>query len=345
MRLSILAAAVLSAAAFVGSVQQAQASVFAADASADASGLTFRLIDLNPDDGIAPWVQFSETSQVGLVMSIWNGTESFTFQPLPGTLFNAPSSSLSSPDGLFNTSYGPLSTSVTSQMTAAELANLNPTTGSLLARAGGVGYFYGSDVDLDGYPTAAEGDYAFKLSPYTALVIEGNVSLAASVTPGDLSGGAFAQNLTNQGLVADVWANAFMSMSLVSDNWQDIPDDFAAQYPGWTEQNLAASFLLGAQGEAVADVQSWAGPVGVGYYNASAVANDVYFYFILSALTDVYAYEAVVDPEWPGDPDPFDPELPPVVPGIPEPSTYALMLLGLGGIAVAARQRRDAVGK
>lgn len=116
MRLSILAAAVLSAAAFAGSVQQAQASVFAADASADASGLTFRLIDLNPDDGIAPWVQFSETSQVGLVMSIWNGTESFTFQPLPGTLFNAPSSSLSSPDGLFNTSYGPLSTSVTSQI-------------------------------------------------------------------------------------------------------------------------------------------------------------------------------------------------------------------------------------
>lgn len=342
MRLNQWAAAALIAGMLGGFAQSADAN--AIDVRATASGLTFRLVDLDPDDGVDPWIQFSGLSTVGLVMAQWQGTESIDFTPLAGTLFSAPAFSKSTPDGLFSLDYSPGMLNVQSRLTAAEVGALPAMTGTLLGRTGGIANFYGSGIDeTAGLPLALDGEFALTLSARTALIVEASVNLSASALPGALADGTFAQQLSNNQLAASVSGSASFHMWLVSEVPPEVPEDFAALYPNIVSDAVAASFMLGGteQPEAVERAMSFA--AAIGYYNGSSDAVDINFDFVLSAYADVYAYEHwtdPVDPEWPPIDPPVDPGFPPVTPAIPEPSTYALMLLGLGGVVAAARQRQ-----
>lgn len=340
MRLRKLAASVLLTTLAAAVIPHAAASTVVAQASTSVV-LSYRLVDLDLDDGITPWIQFSDTSQLALGYAIESNADPL-ITTRPGGIFSAPDASYGSADGRAQMQYSTASHSTSVTLTA-ELFQ----PGSAPFTSAAIAHFYGSTIDPDfGFAMPLEGEYAFQLSPNTALIVEATTVLNSRLSTVELLGGTFEQYLV------DARKDAFMTAGAYVDIYFDVDEDYILPLDSWAEYgmtsgasnlSLYASLLPGT--DAVSDEQSLLETVYATYYNGGATSANVRFaYFtgsdIYTNVFDLPPVDPPVDPEWPPIDPPVDPGFPPVTPAIPEPSTYALMLLGLGGIAVAARQRR-----
>lgn len=339
MRITKVFATLALIAAGAGTVPYASASTVAGQAGGSVF-LSYRLVDLDESDGITPWIQFSPTSQLAM---------SYTARPdepqpvltRPGGIFGAPATVFGSPDGLSQVQYSASGHGATVTLHADTFQ-----PGATPSAWAGLAHFYGSDIDpVYGVALPFDGEYAFQLSPSTALIIEANAVLSASVNTSGLIGGAFQQQLIDSRLAGGIWASTYLDISFDADENYLVPDSWTEYGSLFGGLSLSANGVLSPDMEAQLDEQSLTDTAFATYYNGSnGVANVRFNYYfnaeVLSYFYDLPPVEPPYDPDWPPIDPPVDPGLPPVTPAIPEPSTYALMLLGLAGIAVAARQRR-----
>lgn len=318
-----------------GVMSQAWASVVVAEASTTVQ-LSYQLIDLDLNDSITPWISFGPTSLLGMaVISPASGPD-MDIQMFPGGVFGALNAEHSSSDGLQQATFSPNEHSVSAVLTT-DMLSLSPNQTAFA----GVANFYGTPDPETGEPIPQNGDYSIRLSANTALVINANTTFSASLNPSLLSGTAVEEivtNGTNVGVYMDVSPSLAFGFE-VDDTYLSPPDgwEYESQTSAEAFEYLYAQ-LEGGIGGSDPGTQSGSGVLSTTYYNGTDTVADVNFYYYLSAQISSMAYDYVpVDPEWPPIDPPIDPEIPPITPAIPEPSTYALMLLGLSGLAFVRR--------
>ena len=337
-----------------------------ATASASLSNLRFRLIDLNPGDGIAPSVSFSDTLIGEASTSLTPGLDGRSLYEVtlnPDDLsrnISAPLMGASEPLLIQSTLPGAqsgLGTTLSAQanVTTASLArglgtvsltseystvDVNPALGDGVPRnttVTTVTDYYSLQIDNSSAVYTESGDYGLNvtLSPQTILVVEGNAAVSTVFND-------------------QAFRDAFSTL-----------DSLDPSFAGSSAPNLYA--IVSAQ---LFAFDNTALPGGSSLYESSGsgftlgefitpnefgvTSDQKNFTLTLSNITggamsgnlmvNVYA-RAVSNNQWNqsnttvvyGDPvGGIDPP----TPTIPEPSTYALMALGLVGIAAAARRQR-----
>lgn len=293
-----------------------------ASGSASVTGLSYHLVDLDPNDGIAPSIIFND-SYVGIAAVTGTGT-SQQLTPVsewvrtPGDLFTSAPAALVSSSGNATGSYNSNSAAISTTLTGANL-NAMPTDlgeyGYVKTLTAGSGMLYGKDEYPD-YPGVLvpmnPGQSAFTLSANTALVIDGQWHVNAGLDLTQLAPGAFLNSVQ-----ANAWSAYFVNhvaagVALKLDNDQD--GVFA-----YNSIALSQSLDGNGLGELIIQRESDQNdaPFSVQIDNASsASANGM---LILGAVADYTVSVAV-----------------------PEPGTWALMGLGLMGVLVTAGKRRRA---
>jgi hypothetical protein len=145
--------------------------IAASSAQATLTGLSIRLVDLNPDDGITPWISFNALVRSQVTASV-----------------NEPLASQSSSQSVFG-ALQPVSTEAATELTQAS-ASLGQG-GNLLAQ----GQASGLPLALLGlgqveYQASARGivfNDGFTLSPFTQMVLIAQASVTATTTIGQTS--------------------------------------------------------------------------------------------------------------------------------------------------------------
>jgi hypothetical protein len=332
----------LAAALCFGTGAHAADGPIVSQATLSLSGLSFQLIDLTPGDGIAPSLSF----QTQGVIDSWNITydeATDTYIHLGPQFQNSllPSSPLAhvTPDGLSTVTTTANSATLQSQVTLSQiLPSLTPpntegindhlsnwkTTGTDLA----VGNTYPGEFQH------------FTLSAGTALVVRGTLS------------GSFS--IDGTAIQADLTANGYTEWSLYHGGHADAGFIMAAQIDELTGEPGSFAGLSGSQVNGIFanlwnDGANYLSHMDGELTRQTAASKD--FEFTLTNLGDadmtgVLALSLNVGSDltlYASRPSLWTPpiDLPPIdVPAIPEPSTYALMGLGLVGIAAVARRRR-----
>ena len=337
MRIRTLAAASLSALSCLLTSNHAQAAMV--DITTTLSGLSYRLIDLAPEDGIAPSLMFSTSSKVGLATYSGEHTNSST-TVLAGGVFNGVAGQVTSGGGTAQASYSPGLISASLSVGGDDL----PSQGS--------GY-QATFMEIHGtlptddypFPVEGEGDMSFILSPHTALVIEADVSVQHAVNQAAYLGSAHAQTLANnqQTLTALSFSGVYMSLGQFND--LAAPEAFQAQYASEADFLIEKQHSFDQGDEFSLERRT----LVVGIANGLDTEQALTFRLEGGAMIDFFTYLT----DYPGDPgggidpvdpvDPIDPIGPiggggGVAPAIPEPSTWALMGLGLLGVAGATRR-------
>lgn len=320
-----LTAVSLSAFSCVLPLNAAQAAMV--DARASLSGLTFSLIDLAPDDGIAPSLTFTSNSKVSLV-AVAGGEYNVESQLLSSNPFQAPSAQVSLGGGVSTASHSPELMTASVTVSASDFQNLGP--GHLYAAQ--VAENHGTAV-IDGlpFPDFAEGDSSFTLSPQTALVIQGNAKLQYAADASDFTANQILNSLTS--------INVIMAFHTPAD-----PFGGAPPFLGYvTGDQLTFDRFHPHYSETDADVMEKRLLIGVSNVDPSELALSLDLYTNVTVEFHTGPID-VVDPV-PVDPvDPIDPPDPiggggVITPPIPEPGTWALMGLGLAGVGLVTRRR------
>lgn len=314
--------AVAAAAASIGMAVPASAASYVAEASATLTGLTYRLIDLDPADGITPWARFDTGTTVLVGYARGDGLESAS-SILSGTPFTATSGSVRSLDG-----------GTEAQAGAGQMA----VRTSLSAESFVVGEALPIRRATAEYPNIFDDQgeivgnwFALELSPHTAIVIEGEATASAIVDTRLLSGTTFMNSLIEQQQILDVSAYVYAGIGLTGSYDGDVPETFSSAYSRYDGANVFAGVLEDGSFITEPYLESMTRSIAVGHFNGSdEVATLSMDIFVRS---DVASYQYM-----PWTPPPVDPGTPPAV---PEASTQALMLLGLGGLALVARRRRS----
>jgi hypothetical protein len=371
--LKALNAAVLLALAATG-VQSAQAAAPLVSGSVQLNGLTFQLIDLNPDDGIAP--SFTLTSPAGLNYSDVVGSTDLSTSPVfnwaTGSASPLPSSNSASTKGLSTLTTTPSSLALTSKLLQQDLTtdtasypqqyangpdliqrtDTQTTTGAM-SSADLTYYKDGvSRYDMDGNWVR---NFGGTLSANTALIITGQSTLNARIDRASLSDAAAAvgsslnagEDVSYQG-----YASAMLYLRITDGDTGNTPIYYNApaegQFNATFDSNMVLQARTGTPGVVISDTtgesftdaqvdQSLTQRFSLVAFNSGGTERNIGF--VLDARTtakwDVTKLSTTTvitpNPDWvPGTP----------TPGIPEPSTYALMGLGLVGIAAAARRRQ-----
>jgi len=189
-------------------------------ANASVSGVSYSLVDLDPNDGITPWIQvggnrdYPSSVSLNVDSSRGNGSVGLgTF--VMGTLLNANSSSLSSDYGDATAqSFGGQS----GLSASADPKGHGDLKGLVNGVAGEGGFIWGSQSYIasstDGYTVDG---YDLMLSPHTALVVTGNVNLstlADANTFGTALQGADAAINDHPGSSFDLISRAYFGMTL-----------------------------------------------------------------------------------------------------------------------------------
>lgn len=335
------------------------------------NGLTLRLVDLNPDDGITPAVSFfgNPTASSG-----WQDATTGEFATVasvaldPNQLFSPSTASLVSPDaanrsgiegswgsnaarvrtelsGDATTLLGELGTSTISSMTYVRGGTaINPATG-LLTRfddyntATTTTLSRGNLQTLNYNPeTEVFSDLSLEVTPNTAVYLEGTLDLLVTFDPTLLP-----QLLSETALVETGYSEASASLGTqvlipgtpVSGEsreygvWVDLgPDgvrdilDYSTERGTLTDTSYAHresfSHFLGETGDEVSSMS-----------------------FELAMLSSVRIN--LIGQTTNGEPLRVWGDVVPTAPVIPEPSTWALMGLGLAGVGWAARRRPQIV--
>lgn len=305
----------------------ALSSVVPVSAVTSLSGLSYRLVDLDESDGMTPWVQFSSSNVATLrVESSMQGSDT-VIEALESTNNNAPSletysSVLTTSDGVARSFIGQSTIASSVQVDAQALQAFSSSytydeEGSIASQTG---FKYLSVSTYLAFPedSVSGGVVGFVLAPNTALVLEGTFSVDVQIDREALESSLYNPD--------NGWQNHYLNgyysvasqavigryeneeLQIVDAFWGGHSYDFLLNsYDGSQsrfDHSSSETFAVTFQNASVSDAS------GVVYFQTSAFAEGGAGAFI------------------------------PAPPAIPEPSTIAMMLLGLGGIGAAARQRR-----
>ena len=163
--------------------------------SAWISGLSYHLEDLDPTDGITPWVRFN---QVGAYAGFYQPSEA-QHTMLGDDLFASPIGSVTSQSGELTAGHSGTAYVSDSRLSAGTVQNLTGLGAQphdwLYVDSNGVVSGYGSSIDDSGVPSPLLGDHAWTLSANTALVIDGTTQVKAEVDLSRLTQGTLVQDM------------------------------------------------------------------------------------------------------------------------------------------------------
>jgi hypothetical protein len=283
-------------------------SAHAADlySSAEISGLTYRLIDLDPNDGIAPSITFNSTIQ--LSTNNLDGSESYSGSLLPTAV-------LTSTNAGAMASASPSSLSAASSLNASEaLSQLDPAAG---------GYQYAS-VDHAASITSYDlwwTSSTITLSANTAIQITGLASLSGGNNLTSLRDALSALPHITSSSVSG-FATSTISLSLNKSTYESVSDVLTLSKGQFASFAFQGIWTDGREDPLTSKAFS------LYYGNASDTEEELSL--DLQIASDVFVN---VNAD-------FNDSTNIPTPTIPEPSTYALMGLGLVGITLASRRRR-----
>lgn len=306
------------------------ASVHAADglipgtASASVTGLSYHLIDLDPNDGIAPSIQFHNSYVLTGDAKASGTTGVLNDNLVSGDLFSSTGGTYQSSSGEVLATYSPASLTGNVQLSSASVQNLNGTDGGAVGDTaryfwgGGVGTGFGTTTYVDGIsapvpiPMPAVGDSAFTLSAHTALVIDGVAKVSTSVDLTKVASGALLDGIHTGALTADLYSDAGV-MAFVIDANGNSGDSF--QLFSSSAQSLGPAGVLAIEGKPLSDSNET--PFSLRIDNTTADLLNSGFLLGVGGQATLNVH---------------------VVP-VPEPASWAAMALGLVGLFGVARSR------
>jgi len=357
--------------AMAGSAHAADGSL--AQAISSVSNFRVQLIDLDANDGIAPGIVF--TDWVNGTPGIWaDGQMIFRGGNLASSnqastdltgdtsnLLPSGAQQVSSTDGLVTVSASPTSLSSVLTLQQSDLSRLVPADPDYFGdrqsmivdgrpqigqfprtpyyAATPSGAYVFADFVMDPFNS---GQYSFVLTPNTRMVVTADLSVSAQLDSAQLPQDwqlAAANPSPNDYYVSgsSVMSQARLTLSQASaspgmlDSYPDYESYFAAQTAAFQYSDL---YLL-----AVDSILHNSNYAQAQQGHANMVLDNRTDTEMLGALGMVVASSTRLDGplQEPALPLPGD-----VTPSIPEPSTYALMGLGLVGLALAKRRARSA---
>ena len=282
------------------------------------TSITYQLVDYDLSDGITPWVQFAPSNSGYLYLADDPGSDhvtEFELQIDDAGPLGSQSGSLVSPDGAVKALITPtgLSTSITADSSALLNNVYNSYSSYDQHVVTGVAYAaYGT-----GPVDAVQGPIGgFIISPNTGIVFEVEYSVE---TVADL--GALKESFAASGLdIVDFSVFAPFDVGVrVYRFGDDIPD-----YEVYDEiygEDINFLDLSSFGSDISTQTLLTGGSVSMGFVNDSASEAEALFGFEAITQIEVRATSTIAA-------------------AIPEPSTYALMLLGLGGLAAAVRRQQ-----
>lgn len=313
--------ALAAAMAFANTAQAADDTIYTS--TAQLSNLSFRLIDLDPNDGVTPSVNFGGYAVVfGLPWD--DSAPRYSGSLLPtsalqadyqGGMLQATPSALTASSSITS---GDLMTQITPATAGFQLVNVSSNPPSMSS--------VGSDIDNPYWA-------AINLSPNTAIVISGLASVSSSANTAKLA--ELINSVTPQDVkpYVDLFAEVLPAV-YVSLNSEDTDFDFGGYVSNVTESRFALdgrrnSFFdnntLDSFVDPLGEVLTKQSDFSIWYANLGSLDKAVRLDMSVHAGASVNGAldlsSNVVTP-----------------PTIPEPSTYALMGLGLVGIGLARRK-------
>ncbi len=364
----------------IASLSSAHAATVAS-AEATVSNLRFRLIDLAPNDGIAPSVRFDTVMRPYInydapievqgfnLGDMVGATETTALSDLPDNVALYSGQSLGGRIALDDSQLSP-DTFFTQQYTNRYASyGLDPNTGNLVSGTqevvytdtGGGSYATGSWISAGAIDGTTLSESNLVLSPHTVLVLEGTSDLAVTLDPTH-----FQSVLDNTAFTTDYsfsYSAAYVNLRLISaDPNNGMPDASGINRESLQSRTFTSMARLSyyAGGDTVYEGQPGtfeevalspeAMAAGAPYQQtrrenflisfANGSSNESVVLLGLSVVTE--SSEQIQ-----GRTDissTFTPDTTlPTTPMIPEPSTWALMGLGLAGIGWAARRRQQSV--
>ncbi len=320
----------------------AQADTLTSSASASLNNLTFTLIDLDPNDGIAPGMTLSGGGRL-LVADSSNITlppDVEQFVSITGTSF--PAVSVSGAAGLGSVALGTnsLAGDATGTLENA-VATTRSTVGSDANSRWHQQYFetYTTAGGLLGWPyiegSLSEQLLAITLTANTSLVIEGTASWSLAVFNQPMHGVISSLDSQVTGFSQDAqryagftnMARAGFAVSL-SGTQDPAPSQFEFE-DRLTDANYDCAELVENCVPQLGPDQSrtMSRNFSVSYANSTNQSADVNAFFYADASVEQVGYLNYY-------------ESTPQIPTIPEPGTYALMGLGLVGLAWARKRHQ-----
>ncbi|MFT3858222.1 MAG: PEP-CTERM sorting domain-containing protein [Aquabacterium sp.] len=188
-----------------------------------ATGMGFRLIDLDPDDGIDPyWLHVPDDAKTYLSANLGEGGPQVS-QALPGSFFEAPLFEAQNASGTVGISRGPDHMSGHSSVTTADLPKLTDASWLPAGAPPGTKVFGTSTSLTNDFSGTSEAfwERTWVLSPRTAVVFDGHVQLSGAVDLSGLDG-------TSQTGQVKAEVNARLQLSLGS----------ASYFPLYTERDF-----------------------------------------------------------------------------------------------------------
>lgn len=193
----------------------------AIQASTSLSGLTYRVVDLAPNDGIAPQVIFS-SGQPLLGMVDYSPNAQTMFTTVGGAAFNAQA-------GGFDGGPGQVSGRITSAGQSLSLSTqadqiVNPSIMAKVAQQIQDNPYLNPDLYVAGgaINTVSPG-IRWELTPHTALVIEGEISAELALQLGGIDRSQLTPYIEGQGRSMNLHVQASSGVSLLSDAWLKDP--------------------------------------------------------------------------------------------------------------------------
>jgi hypothetical protein len=276
-------------------------------ANAHVDQLRYRLVDLDPNDGVTPWITFagfdSPTPVTALSLfqrdqarsdGIWGNEQ----QSVIGTPFSAGSGQVSLPNGLVNAGKTNNSFSVST--------SLKEDVGSFTGEAN------------EGAEAYAVSDIRWVLSPKTALIVEGQAVLNAHIQTDPFFGVDAKQQY--QDFFMGSGASLYTTLQINNEDGlmgPGVPLDIIDTV---TIEAAAMKYFVRGTGEPTLptdDNKEQAFSLTVS--NIGNMERAGRFFQSVSSTGNFFATP---------------------LPAVPEPSTWALNLLGLGAIGLCLRRRR-----